>query len=60
MNKRILIIKQYIISWIEWQDAKEWAKAFHPSWLQLATQRKRPEIRKTYKNKILDAYRKGY
>ena len=53
-------IKNYIKSWIEWQNAKAWIKVFHPGWLHLATQRKRPEIRETYRKKILDAYRNGY
>lgn len=50
-------IKRYISEWLEWQDARCWAKAIHPGWVQLATQRKRPEIRETYRKKILKAYR---
>ena len=40
----------------EWQDAVEWAKVVHPSWVQLATQRNRPEIQETYRKKILRGY----
>ena len=53
-------IQRLICAWIEWQDAKEWAKIMHPSWVYFATQRKRAEIRTTYRKKILEAYRRGY
>lgn len=60
MGEKMLAIKQYIKSWIEWRNAIEWAKFCHPSWVQLATQRKRPEIRDTYRKKILNEYHKTY
>lgn len=49
-------IAQIVKAWLEWQDAKNWARKRHPAWVQLATQYKRPEIRETYRNKILDEY----
>lgn len=47
-------------SWQEWKQAKKWSKMYHPAWLYLATQRKRPEIRETYRKKVLEAYRNKY
>jgi hypothetical protein len=44
----------------EWKRAKKWSKMYHPAWLYLATQRKRPEIRETYRKKVLEAYRNKY
>lgn len=53
-------INNLIKSWFEWQDAKNWAKKRYPAWVQLATQYKRPEIRETYRTKILDEYSKAH
>lgn len=53
-------IKEEIRSQIVWDNAVAWAQMMHPSWVQLATQKKRPEIRETYRKKILDEYRKEY
>ena len=53
-------IKQFAKSWIEWRDAKAWAKALHPNWVRFATQRKRPELRETYRKMILDGYHNRY
>ena len=53
-------IEKFIQSWIEWENAKIWAELTHPSWLQYATQIRRPELRETYRKKILDGYRNGY
>lgn len=50
---------QLLNAWIEWQDAKDWAKEYHPGWLELATKSRSEYIRKEYKRKILLAYR-GY
>lgn len=62
--KKIGLIRQIwytakfaVRSWIEWQDAKEWAKHFHPAWVQIATKARHEETRKEYKQKILLAYR---
>ena len=41
----------------EWRQAKKWSKMYHPAWIYLATQRKRPEVRETYRKKVLNAYR---
>ena len=50
-------IEALIDAWQEWKYAKKWAKIYHPAWLYFATQRKRPEIRETYRKKVLYAYR---
>ena len=47
----------WLDSWYEWRQAKKWSKKLHPAWLTFATQRKRPEIRETYRKKVLEAYR---
>lgn len=49
-------LKRYIKEWSEWQEAVSWAKLYHPSWVGLATQRKKPEISETYRTKIVRAY----
>lgn len=49
-------IKRSVKEWLEWHDAVSWAKKNHPSWVELATQKKRPEIRETYRMKIIRAY----
>ena len=46
-------------SWLEWQDARSWAKQYHPAWVQVATKARHEDTRKEYKRKILLAYR-GY
>ncbi len=47
-----------INAWFEWDDAKEWARQYHPAWLDLATSRKVSDFtRQCYKEKILAAYR---
>ena len=40
----------------EWEDAKCWAREFHPGWVYLATRAKREETRKKYREKIILAY----
>lgn len=55
--KLINTIDSWLDSWYEWQQAKKWSKMYHPAWLILATQRKRHEIRETYRKKVLEAYR---
>lgn len=52
----IIYIKQSIKSRSEWQEAMNWAKLYYPNWVELATQRKKPEIRETYRTKIVRAY----
>ena len=52
-------IKTNLREMSEWDEAKEWAKTEHPSWVQLATQTRRPEIRETYRKKILRCYFDG-
>lgn len=56
MSQFISDIKHHVKSWFEWKDILAWAKIVHPSWYELATQRKRPEIRETYRKKILREY----
>lgn len=54
------VLKYMIHQWLEWQDAKYWARDFHPAWVVLATSRKVSDsTRKAYKERILSAYR-GY
>lgn len=55
--KLIDIIDYWFDSWLEWQCAKRWSKRYHPAWLKLAMQMKRPEIKTTYRKKVLEAYR---
>ena len=43
--------------WFEWQDAKCWAKVFHPAWVEIVKRTKNEDVREYYKNMILGAYR---
>lgn len=54
------MIKYAVTSWIEWQDAKDWAELFRPGWLLLATKAKSNDVRQMYRVKILAAYRGIY
>ncbi len=49
-------VKRVIKEWSEWQEAVSWARLNCPSWVELATQGKRPDIRETYRTKIVRAY----
>ena len=50
------LLRERIYNWLEWQEAKEWAKYYHPGWVQIA--RKAPgRTRQVYREKILRAYR---
>lgn len=51
------VIKYRVKSWIEWHDAKSWAEAVHPGWVQIATKSRCEETRLIYRDKILKAYR---
>ncbi len=51
------VIKYAVHSWLEWQDAKHWAKGCHPGWVVIATKARHEETRREYKQKILRAYR---
>lgn len=50
----------YIREWNKWQNALAWAEVYYPSWAHLATQIRRPEIRETYRKKILREYYDRY
>jgi hypothetical protein len=50
-------LKERFCDWLEWQDAKEWAKYYHPGWVQIARKAPRGITRKVYREKILRAYR---
>ena len=50
-------IKRKFYAWLEWQDAKAWAKVYHPAWVEIATKAEGEEARTIYKEKILAAYR---
>ena len=54
------VIKYAISSWVEWNDAKYWAKYIRPSWLYLATKSRNKEVRRLYRGIILKAYRGTY
>ena len=49
-------LKRCINEWSDWTDAISWATINHPNWADIAIQRKRPEIRETYRTKIIRAY----
>lgn len=46
-----------VIKWLEWQDAKSWAKEYHPGWLHIAKKAKSKSVRMLYRDKIMKAYR---
>lgn len=50
-------MKRKFLEWLEWQDAKAWAKEFHPSWVDFSTKSKHEEVRKLYREMILKYYR---
>lgn len=50
------VIKYAAQSWIKHRNAMNWAKDFHPAWLEIATKCKNKETRQYYKLKILNAY----
>ena len=50
---------QYIVRWFEWQDAKCWARVYHPGWLHCFKKCKHKTTQEYYKAKILKAYRGG-
>jgi hypothetical protein len=51
------VITHTFTEWLEWQDAKSWAKEYHPGLLHIAKKAKRKEVRLLYRDKILKAYR---
>jgi predicted DNA-binding protein (UPF0251 family) len=51
------ILRERFNDWLEWQDAKERAKFYHPGWLQIAKKARGRVTRQAYKDKILRAYR---
>jgi hypothetical protein len=53
----LYLLREWICDWMEWQDAKEWAKCFHPGWVQIARKALRGITRKLYREKIIRAYR---
>ena len=53
----IKVIRRKIAEWLEWCDAKDWAKEFHPAWVDFATKAKHEEVRKLYREMILKFYR---
>ncbi len=44
-------------AWLEWRNAKCWAKEYHPGWLQIATKAKGQATRQIYRDRIMKAYR---
>ena len=51
------VLKYKVESWLEWQDAKAWAKYYHPAWVEIVKRTKSEAARAYYKKMILDAYR---
>jgi hypothetical protein len=51
------VFKRKLELWLEWQDAKSWAKQIHPAWVEIATKSGSEEAREYYKKMILAAYR---
>ena len=51
------IAKYKMMQWLEWQDAKAWAKMYHPAWLHIAQNCQTDEVRQYYNAKILCEYR---
>lgn len=46
-----------INAWLEWEDAKCWAREYHPGWLHCFKKCKHKATQAHYKAKILAAYR---
>lgn len=59
ITRTLWVIKYAVASWLEWQDAKVWAKEVHPAWLQIATYSHNNNARQCYKQKILITYRES-
>ncbi len=53
----LMLLRELFNEWMEWQDAKCWAKEFHPGWVQIATKAKGKTTRQIYRDKITKAYR---
>lgn len=51
------LLQEAFQEWLEWQDAKAWAKEYHPGWLHIAKKALRKITREVYRNEILKAYR---
>lgn len=50
-------LRKSFYKWLEWMDAKCWAKEIHPGWVQIATKAKTKRTRQIYRDKIIKAYR---
>lgn len=57
MPNKIEKLIEFIRAWFEWQDAKCWAKDYHPGWVHMAKKARHNVVRQYYKDKILMAYR---
>ena len=51
------LLREWFYEWMEWQEAKEWAKEYHPGWLQIARKAPGKTTRKVYRDKILREYK---
>ena len=56
----LLLLRDLLNEWLEWMDAKCWAKEHHPGWLQIARKAKTTKVRQIYRDKIMKAYQGGY
>ena len=46
-----------LYQWLEWLDAKSWAKEYRPAWVYIAEKAKGEQTRQVYREKIIKAYR---
>jgi hypothetical protein len=51
------LLRERLYNWLEYQEAKEWAKFYHPGWLQIAKKAPGRITQQVYREKILRAYR---
>ena len=52
------LLRERFRDWLEWQDAKEWAKCYHPAWVEIAKRAKQKSTRDAYRRKIVSEYKK--
>ena len=60
LESKLERLLEAINKWLEWQNAKCWAKEYHPGWVQIATKAKGKTTRQIYRDKIMKAYQGGY
>ena len=53
----LMLLRELLYEWMEWQDAKSWAKEYHPGWVHIARKARRKTTRRIYRDKIIRAYK---